>query len=69
MSEAIKAVSVIGNLSYAKLQPISQRAIAVGAALELISNRVLSSASVHLSQELDNLSKYADQIQEALNTK
>lgn len=69
MSEAIKSISVIGNLAYAKLQPDTQRAVAVGAALELISNRVLSSASVHLSQELEKLSVYADQIQAALTNK
>jgi hypothetical protein len=69
MSDAIKAISVNGNLAYARLQPDTQRAVAVGAALELISNRVLSSASVHLSEELDNLSKYADQIQESLKAK
>lgn len=42
------------------------RANAVAAALEVIAARVSSSASVHLEQEFDNLSKYADQIQEAL---
>ncbi|KAE9640654.1 hypothetical protein EJA70_24470 [Pseudomonas sp. PB103] len=45
------------------------RAHAVASALELIAARASSSASVHLSQELDNLSKYADQIQEALKVK
>ena len=45
------------------------RAYAVASALELIAARASSSASVHLSQELDNLSKYADQIQEALKVK
>ncbi|WP_048399014.1 hypothetical protein [Pseudomonas weihenstephanensis] len=69
MSDAIKAISVNGNLAYARLQPDTQRAIAVGAALELISNRVLSSASVHLSQEMEKLATYADQIQEALKSK
>lgn len=47
----------------------SARAYAVAIALELIAARVSSPASVHLSQELDNLSKYADQIQEALKAK
>ncbi|MGB3123575.1 MAG: hypothetical protein WBB95_07195 [Pseudomonas sp.] len=69
MSDAIKAISVNGNLAYARLQPDTQRAIAVGAAVELISNRVLSSASVHLSQEMEKLSDYADKIQEALKSK
>ncbi|AOX08644.1 MULTISPECIES: hypothetical protein [Pseudomonas] len=45
------------------------RAHAVASALELIAARVSSSASVHLEQELDNLSKYADQIQAALKVK
>lgn len=69
MTDSIKAISVIGNLAYSKIQPITQRSIAVGAALELILGRVSSSATVHLSQEMDNLSKYADQIQEALKLK
>jgi hypothetical protein len=47
----------------------SIREAAVGAALALIEARVSSSASVHLSQELENLSKYADQILEALKVK
>jgi hypothetical protein len=47
----------------------SVREAAVGAALALIEARVSSSASVHLSQELENLSKYADQILEALKVK
>lgn len=69
MTAAIGSLSTIGAASYHKLQPSSKRNIAVGAALELILGRVSSSASVHLSQELDNLSKYADQIQAALETK
>lgn len=44
------------------------REAAVGAALELIAARVSSPASVHLTQEMDNLARYADQIQAALET-
>ena len=46
-----------------------QRGRAVAAALEVIAARASSSAPVNLEQEFDNLSKYADQIQEALKTK
>ena len=47
----------------------STREAAIGAALELIAARVSSPALVHLEEELANLSKYADQIQEALKVK
>lgn len=69
MTDAIKSISVIGNVAYDRLQESTKRNIAVGAALELILGRVSSSASVHLSEELQNLSRYADQIQDALKLK
>jgi hypothetical protein len=47
----------------------SLREAAVGAALELVLARVSSPAAVDLSQEMTNLSKYADQIQAALQAK
>lgn len=46
-----------------------KRVIAVSAALELIAARASSSAAVHLEEEFNNLSKYADQIQAAINNK
>ncbi|MCF5723891.1 hypothetical protein SAMN04490186_3953 [Pseudomonas grimontii] len=44
----------------------AKRIIAVSAALELIASRASSADSVHLEQEFDNLNKYADQIQAAI---
>ncbi|MDQ7965181.1 hypothetical protein RDI61_14175 [Pseudomonas plecoglossicida] len=44
-----------------------KRAVAVSAALELIAARASSPAAVHLEEEFNNLSKYADQIEAALN--
>ncbi|MGN8259501.1 hypothetical protein ACLEJW_09225 [Pseudomonas sp. SMSB3] len=49
-----------------RIQPGSKRAYAVAAALELIATRASSPTSVDLEEELNNLSKYADQIQAAL---
>ncbi|MDY7532409.1 hypothetical protein RGV33_12100 [Pseudomonas sp. Bout1] len=50
--------------------PVSAREAAVNAALTLIQSKVLNSTgSVQLQWELANLSKYADQIQEALKVK
>nr|WP_314614225.1 hypothetical protein [uncultured Pseudomonas sp.] len=44
-----------------------KRVVAVSAALELIAARVSSQAPVHLEEEFNNLSKYADQIEAAIN--
>ncbi|MBD8493844.1 hypothetical protein [Pseudomonas syringae] len=52
-----------------RIPPEMARAHAVASALELIAARVSSSASAHLDVEMNNLSKYADQIQEALKVK
>ena len=46
-----------------------KRAYAVGIALELIAAKLSSGASTNLDGEVDNLSKYADKIQEALKVK
>lgn len=70
MSEANKSLNTIGGHSYHAVGPDAQRAIAVSAALELIQTRLsASSASSTLRNELENLSAYADQIQEALKVK
>lgn len=47
------------------------RATAVAAALELVAARITSPTlkQAQLSEEMDNLSKYADQIQQALKQK
>lgn len=47
------------------------RATAVAAALEMIAARIASPTvkQAQLADEMDNLSKYADQIQQALNQK
>lgn len=46
-----------------------KRVVAVSAALEIIAARASSSAPVTLEVEFDNLSKYADQIQAAIDKK
>lgn len=46
-----------------------KRSYAVAVALELIAAHAASNTAVNLSTELDNLSKYADQIQAALKVK
>jgi hypothetical protein len=46
-----------------------KRILAVSAALELIAARASNSTPFNLEPEFNNLSKYADQIQEAINKK
>ncbi|MGO4011603.1 hypothetical protein [Pseudomonas sp. ITP1] len=65
MSVTIQAAAL--NSANAAYNAQDKRALAVGIALELIAARVSSSASVHLEQEIQNLSTYADQIQAAFN--
>ena len=68
MSEIFK--SLRGDNSFGAGSPDTQRELAVGAALTLIQAKVLnSSGNAQLQWELGNLSKYADQIQEALKVK
>ncbi len=67
MSQTLHTASTAGVTR--GVNPEIARAHAVASALELIAARVSSSESFHLEQELDNLSKYADQIQEALKVK
>lgn len=70
MSDGIKAVSVLGSHRYSALVAPQQRAIAVGAALDLIALNVQGANSSSLIEsELDRLSAYADKIQEALKDK
>lgn len=49
-----------------RITPEAARAHAVASALELIAASVSGTTPVSLAAELDNLSKYADQIQAAL---
>ncbi|WP_312818462.1 hypothetical protein [Pseudomonas sp.] len=46
-----------------------KRTVAVSAALEVIAARASSPAPVHLDEEFNNLSKYADQIEAAINNR
>jgi hypothetical protein len=71
MSEAFKSISTAGAHAYKDVHPLTQRAIAVAAALELIAVRVgaASANGNHLDVELNRLSTYADQIQSALEIK
>lgn len=64
MSQTLLGAATTAGSSQVSANTARSNAVAI--ALELISARVSSSASVHLSHELNNLSKYADQIQEAL---
>lgn len=65
MSKTLQEAAVNAGVDM-QIRPSSKRAYAVAAALELIAARASSSASVHLEEEFNNLSKYADQIQAAL---
>jgi hypothetical protein len=67
MSETLNN-SALSARPEAGTAPGSKRAHAVAAAMELIAARV-SAGDVHLENEMQNLSKYADQIQEALTVR
>ncbi|WP_447096850.1 hypothetical protein [Pseudomonas sp. CF10PS3] len=66
---SIEAISKVGENSYRQLIPAAQRALAVGAALELIQSRIGTlPTGTSLETELSKLSQYADKIQAALAT-
>ncbi len=66
---SIEAISKVGENSYRQLIPAAQRAVAVGAALELIQSRIGTlPTGTSLETELTKLSQYADKIQAALTT-
>ncbi|AVI85609.1 hypothetical protein PSPTOT1_3741 [Pseudomonas syringae pv. tomato T1] len=67
MSQTLHNASVTAVIP--RIAAETARAHAVASALELISARVSSAASVHLDQEMEKLSTYADQIQAALKVK
>lgn len=71
MSEVTAALAGNTNANYDSASPAKKRSIAVAAALELIAARVTSAPAngTQLDVEIGNLSKYADQIQEALKAK
>ena len=71
MSEVMMALAGNTNASYSSANKERKRSIAVAAALELIAARVSTAATngAHLDTELENLSRYADQIQAALEAK
>ncbi|WP_077046653.1 hypothetical protein [Pseudomonas sp. KK4] len=69
MAEGIKNIGNIAAHTYRGQPPEIQRAMAVGAALEMIAAYAASNAVVNLEAELKSLSGYADQIQEALKVK
>lgn len=62
--------TLVGNAINGRSGAIA-RATAVAAALELIAAKVTNSSnnSAQLANEMENLSKYADQIQAALTQK
>lgn len=61
-------MALLDYVKYENGSPSDKRALAVNAALELISVRIgaTSPNGNHLDQELGKLSSYADKIQEAL---
>ena len=68
MSEHFKGLR--GDTPFGAESPQSQRELAVAAALTLIQAKVLNSSGAgQLQTELNRLSKYADQIQAALEVK
>lgn len=70
MSDSGKAIIDSGMNGYVNASPNNKRAIAVAAALELIQTRVGTSTYAGvLDSELNDLSSYADTIQEALKVK
>ena len=65
MSEHFK--NLRGDTPFGAASPLNRRELAVAAALTLIQSKVFnSSGPAQLQWELDNLGKYADQIQAAL---
>ncbi len=65
MSEHFK--NLRGDTPFGAASPEGKRELAVAAALTLIQAKVLNSASSgQLQTEMNNLNKYADQIQAAL---
>lgn len=68
MTSPIDALVVTGTYAYPRLSDESKRAVAVGAALDLIRAQAsaVHSPGTLLDVEMNNLSRYADLIQEAL---
>ena len=64
MSEHFK--NLRGDTAFGAASPQIKRELAVAAALTLIQAKVLNSSTTQLQSELSRLSKYADQIQAAL---
>ncbi|MBD9443089.1 hypothetical protein [Pseudomonas sp. PDM04] len=67
MSETIH--SAILAAAGPRSTPDAARAHAVAVALELIASKASGGEGLNIPRELDNLSNYADQIQEALKVK
>lgn len=66
MSDIGQQISSASNTS---LDDEARRAGAVAAAMEAIAAKGLGGGDLNLAYELENLSKYADQIQDALSAK
>jgi hypothetical protein len=71
MSYGIKAIAESGANRYAAMQDSQKRAVAVAAALEVIHALATNPgpATPDLEKEFDKLSKYADQIQQAISNR
>jgi hypothetical protein len=67
MPASIEKLTELGGHRYSALPVEQKRALAVAAALEVISAKATATAG--LKSEFENLSFYADQIQEALKAK
>lgn len=68
MPSAIEKITELGGHRYSALPDEQKRALAVAAALEVISSKASGADSTSLKVEFGNLSMYSDQIQAALKT-
>ncbi|MHB2048874.1 hypothetical protein [Pseudomonas sp. VEM90] len=69
MPTAIDKLAELGGHRYSALPDEQKRALAVAAALEVISSKASGADATSLKTEFGHLSTYADQIQEAMKAK
>ena len=69
MASAFDKLNDLSGHRYSALPAEQKRAVAVAAALEVISAKASGADATTLKVEFENLSMYADHIQEALKIK
>ena len=69
MAIAIDKLTELGGHRYSSLPDEQKRALAVAAALEVICSKATGGDTTSLNAEFENLSTYADHVQEALKVK